>query len=367
MKPPCSRPCKAAAAALLVVVLGAANPLGVTAAEIPLGVTAAADTPPDGDTLDAVVVTGERSGPGLWRVTRGSAEVWILGTVAPLPRDITWRSRELEDVLTRANRVLVSKHLEVGIVRILWLLLTQRDVLMLPGGARLKNVLPPDLYARFAAQRANYTNDAQKWERYRPIIAMGFLQEDALHRVGLSNRLDLAGEVRALARKHGVPVEEITVAGIKDLLDALKTVPPATEDKCVAGALATVESGLPRLVERARAWATGDVERIAALPYSSEVDECRTALTADSTAADLVNRIRRTWLRTIDQSLDAGGVTVAVVNMDLLLEPGGLLDLLRAQGCQIDAPGAPPPAAALRPRPAAALSPRRIESISAGP
>ncbi len=32
------------------------------------------------------------------------------------------------------------------------------------------------------------------------------------------------------------------------------------------------------------------------------------------------------------------GVTLAVVNMDLLLEPGGLLDELRAQGYQVDAP-----------------------------
>jgi hypothetical protein len=31
-------------------------------------------------------------------------------------------------------------------------------------------------------------------------------------------------------------------------------------------------------------------------------------------------------------------VTVAVVNIDMLLEPGGLLDELRAKGYQIDAP-----------------------------
>jgi len=343
--------CRVLAGSLALALLQASAPNAVTAA--------AGDPPSSGETLDEVVVTGERSGPGLWHVSRGQGQVWILGTVAPLPKDIIWRSSELEGVLAHADRVLVSKHLEVGIVRILWLLLTQRGVLMLPAGQRLQEVLPPDLYARFAAQRARYTNDAQKWEHYRPIVAMGFLQEDALHRVGLSNRLDLGGEVRALARKHDVRVDEITVAGIKDLLDTLKTVPPQTEDKCVAGALSTIESGLPRLVDRARAWATGDVERIERLPFSSEVDECRTALSADSTAADLVDRIRRTWLDSIDRSLERGGVTVAVVNMDLLLEPGGLLDLLRAQGCRVEAPGAPAPDAS--------DSPRRIESISAGP
>jgi hypothetical protein len=36
--------------------------------------------------------------------------------------------------------------------------------------------------------------------------------------------------------------------------------------------------------------------------------------------------------------LQNDGVTVAVVNIDMLLEPGGLLDELRAKGYQIEAP-----------------------------
>jgi hypothetical protein len=36
--------------------------------------------------------------------------------------------------------------------------------------------------------------------------------------------------------------------------------------------------------------------------------------------------------------LQNGGVTVAVVNIDMLLEPGGLLDELRAKGYEVDAP-----------------------------
>jgi hypothetical protein len=55
-------------------------------------------------------------------------------------------------------------------------------------------------------------------------------------------------------------------------------------------------------------------------------------------AADLIARMRRTWLAAIDESLQRGGQTLAVVNMDMLLEPGGLLDELRAKGYEVDAP-----------------------------
>ena len=288
--------------------------------------------------LDEVVVHGERTGPGMWHVHRGNAQLWILGSMSPLPKGITWRSMQVEQVLQGTNQVLVQKPFEIGIARILWLLLTERGVLMVRGGKGLKDVLPADLHARFAAQRAKYTDDPDKWERFRPLIAAAFLQQAAFHRVGLSTRLDLGAAVRALAKTHGVRVEEIKIAGVGDVMDALKTLPPAAENVCVAASLATIEGDLPRLIDRAQAWASGDLERIDKLREPAEVDACRAALDTGVGAADLIARMRRTWLGTIEKYLQSGGATLAVINMDLLLEPGGLLDEIRAKGYQVDAP-----------------------------
>jgi uncharacterized protein YbaP (TraB family) len=294
-----------------------------------------ADTPP---VLEDVVVTGERPGPGMWRVHRGAAQVWILGSMSPLPKGITWRSKQVEQVLDGTNQVLVQKPFELGIVRILWLLITERSAFMVRGGKRLKDVLPADLHERFAAQRAKYTSDADKWERFRPLIAAAFLQQAAFHQAGLSTRLDLGAAVRKLANQRKVPVEEIKIAGVGDVMDALKTLPPATENTCVAASLATIERDLPRLLERAQAWAGGNIERIGKLREPEEVDACRAALDTGVGAADLIARMRRTWFTTIEKYLQTGGVTVAVMNFDMLLEPGGILDELRAKGYEIDAP-----------------------------
>jgi len=288
--------------------------------------------------MDEVVVTGERTGPGMWHVHRGAAQVWILGSMSPLPKGITWRSAQVEQVLGDAQQVLVQKPFDIGIARILWLLITEHSVLMVRGGKRLKDVMPAELHTRFAVQRAKYTDDAEKWERFRPLIAAAFLQQAAFHQVGLSTRLDLGAAVRALAKKHHVPVEEIKIAGVSDVVDALKTLPPATENTCVAAALVTVERDLPRLLDRAQAWASGNVERIAKLREPAEVDACRASLDTGIGAADLIARMRRTWLGAIEGNLQKGGVTMAVVNMDMLLEPGGLLDELRAAGYDVDSP-----------------------------
>ncbi|MDB6098267.1 MAG: gumN, partial [Gammaproteobacteria bacterium] len=127
--------------------------------------------------LDEIVVTAERAGPGMWHVHRGDANVWILGSISPLPRDITWRSNQVENVLERTSQVLVQKPIEISIPRVLWMLIADRKFLMVGGGKRLKDVLPPELYARFDAQRSKLEEPSDKWERYRPIIAAAFLQQ----------------------------------------------------------------------------------------------------------------------------------------------------------------------------------------------
>ncbi|MDP9087675.1 MAG: TraB/GumN family protein [Pseudomonadota bacterium] len=288
--------------------------------------------------LDEIIVTAERAGPGMWHVHRGDANVWILGSVSPLPRDITWRSKQVENVLEITSQVLVQKPIEMSIPRILWTLIADRKFLMVGGGKRLKDVLPPDLYARFAAQRSKLDEPSDKWERYRPIIAAAFLQQAAFRPVNLSMRLDLGAALRNLAKKHGVRVEEIKVAGASDMLEALKTMPAATERTCVEASLTTLESGLPRLVERAQAWAEGNVERIAKLAQLKEVDACRSALDAGKGAADVISHIRQTWLENIEKYLQSAGTTIAVINLDMLLERGGLLDELRRDGFEIESP-----------------------------
>jgi hypothetical protein len=117
-----------------------------------------------------------------------------------------------------------------------------------------------------------------------------------------------------------VRIEEVKIAGVNDVLEALKTMPPATENACVEASLVTVESDLPRLLDRAKAWAGGNIERIQQLPEPAEVDACRAALDAGPGPADLIARMRATWLAAFEKYLQGRGSTIAVV-IPMLLEP----------------------------------------------
>jgi uncharacterized protein YbaP (TraB family) len=286
---------------------------------------------------DEIIVNAMRMGPRLWHVQQGGAQLWILGTVSPLPIGVTWRAGEVERLLGSASVVLAAKPLEISLPRVLWILIAQRDLVMIKGGAKLRDVLPPDLYARFAVQRAKYAGRSDKWERYRPIIAAALLEDAALQKNGLSARLDVSLAVRRLARKHHVRVDEVKIPGAPDLLDALKNVAPEAESRCVASIVGTVESGLPLLAQRADAWSSGDLERMQSLPESTEAS-CGASLSADAGAAGVLAQIHRRWLAALEAQLHGTATSVAVLDVDLLLGPGGLLEALRAEGFAVDAP-----------------------------
>jgi hypothetical protein len=55
----------------------------------------AAEAAGPADPMPEVLISGERPGPGMWHVSSGNHTLWILATLVPLPRQMTWRSHEV--------------------------------------------------------------------------------------------------------------------------------------------------------------------------------------------------------------------------------------------------------------------------------
>jgi hypothetical protein len=67
----------------------------------------------DIDEMNTIVVSGEQPGPGLWKVSRGDHVLWVLGTLAPLPKGMNWKAKEVVEVIATAQEVLGTP--QVGI------------------------------------------------------------------------------------------------------------------------------------------------------------------------------------------------------------------------------------------------------------
>jgi uncharacterized protein YbaP (TraB family) len=302
--------------------------------------------------LPTVVVTGEQPGPGLWKVTSGDHVLWILGTLSPLPKDMHWQSKDIEQTIASSQAVLdpprVKMDADVGFFGKLALLPALVGVRDNPDHRTLSDVLPPDLYARWTELKTKYfgAGRARNLETWRPIFAAIELWNQAIRKAGLT-RSDIAGDVVRNAAKQAKlePIAPAYTVKVEDPRAAVKEFKKGSMDDldCFRKTLDRIDSDIDAMAVRANAWATGDVDALRRLPDTDQREACIEAVANSDLAkergiSDLPDRVENAWLDAASASLAKNAVTFARLPIMDLLAPDGYVTKLKARGYNVEAP-----------------------------
>jgi len=297
--------------------------------------------------LDEVLVTGERPGPGMWRVSKGGHDLWILATLQPLPKNMTWRSQVVDQRIASSQVVLSPPWVDadIGFFRGLTLIPSLLRARKSPDGRTLEQLLPHDLYIRWLALRVKYLG-ADDDEHKRPMLAALDLYLHALDRSGLTSNEMVWDSIEKTARKDHVPLQSVVlklkVDDAKGAVHDLSKIPPAAEIACFTKTIERLETDLQPMRQRANFWSLGDIEGLRSLPYPDEEVACLDAFLAVPQFRDQYERARTQisdlWLGAADAALDRNGSSFAVLPMTVLLKEDGILDRLRAKGYAVQEP-----------------------------
>jgi uncharacterized protein YbaP (TraB family) len=306
--------------------------------------TSAAFAAVDESAPDEVVVEGKHEGPRMWRISREDHVMWILGTISPLPRKMTWQSDAVETVLHETQEVLPAwPSIGVGYnpFTAVRLYFTWRKIQKSPDHTKLHDELPPELYARFSALRARYAPRDNELEELRPMLAGGRLLEDAFDSSGLSIRNEVQKTVLKLASKQNVKIHQ-TRMKVEDPVNVLKDLgktPRESEIACLAAIVSRLETDLGPMQARARAWALGDVNTLRSLPHSvDDRNACLAAVSRSPRVRDLAMRAQDDWMIEAEDALKRNKSTLAIQSMDRLLGDQGILATLKGKGYTVEGP-----------------------------
>lgn len=300
--------------------------------------------------LETVLVSGEQPGPGLWRVSKDDHELWILGTLSPLPRRMRWQSDKVERLVAGAQEILdvpkASLRADVGFFGALGMIGPALRARNNPEGEKLSDVLSPDLYRRWSAQKRKYLGRNRAVEKRRPILAARELYEQALADNDLSERDRVWPVLKKAAKRHKVNITtlelEIEIEQPKRTLKEFSRV-GLDDTQCLELTLERLETDLENMKTRANAWATGGLSTLAELPHPDQDRACTEALLESVIAerqglSDLPERLRDLWLEAAESTLTNNRTSLAVLPIRVLLRPGGPLDTLRERGYTVQAP-----------------------------
>ena len=311
--------------------------------------------------LEEILVTGEFPGPGMWKVTRADDPanhvLWIVGDPPPLPVRMKWKSKDVEAVALSAQEILRDSSItmeadeKIGFFRGMILLPAMLEARRNPEDAKLENLLPADLYARWRVQKKLYLGRASGVESWRPLFAAYKLRKAAFEELRLREAGAVWDVIGKLAERHKIKVNSPSLPftfkrnEVRAKLKEFSRESLADVD-CFATTLQLTEALADRDTQnaRARAWATGDQEALAQLPaLPSPYLSCGMAVINSQVArevipADVREQVFALWIGAAEKSLTENQVTFAIVPFVKLTRADGYLAALREKGYRVEAP-----------------------------
>ncbi|MEM9706355.1 MAG: hypothetical protein AAF850_09805 [Pseudomonadota bacterium] len=372
---------------LIILLLGALPLVSIIGPQ-----QAFAQSEQDAGPTDEIVVFGAREGPRFWRVKSGDGEAFVLPTTRFTPEDFEWSDRQLKFLLEETTLLIAPTQAEASagararmVGAALRTITINRGRLFMPKGVTLADRVGADLAGAFALSSARVEararakraarrdkssaegNEVDRQEtpepaedaiakaienadpsRFHPIFQSGGLIGDAVDAAGLESFEDSAEKhIRKLARKAKVETKpvaafQLAFADMRSFLQSAQDFSEDTNRACIQASIDFAEDGIVEAATRARDWARGNVESLIASADETTFDGCALAISnelgglqtlggANLAAVDLVSP----WMVAIEDALDGGGVTLALVPFEVFLKTGGVRERLIARGSEV--------------------------------
>ncbi len=300
-----------------------------------------APPPPDADsgipaTVDQnwaagqITVTGHFPGPALWRVRKGTSEVYIVGGLPVMVKRFDWDRGRIGRILDKANVLLVAPKAKGGPISFATWEMSKGS-----GPFRtLWSLLPADVASRFRNLAVLNGVDPDKYAHDTPVYAAMRLRDDIYEKRGLSTN-DPEKMLIFMARDRKTPMQPVTRYSAASALGKLNGMSKPERTACVTATLDEIQFATGHAATATQAWAVADLGKAQANSPPSAMLAC---LEGSGSTQSLVDKAVDDTVAAVDDALARPGKSVAVFPLTVLLQPNGALDRLRAQGADITVP-----------------------------
>ncbi|MBC7574127.1 MAG: TraB/GumN family protein [Herminiimonas sp.] len=278
--------------------------------------------------------------------------LWIFGTYSPLPVKMVWRSQQVETVLAQSQEFLGAPGVSIGVgwaqaFNLVTALPFAIGIKNNPDGARLQDVVPADVYARWTVLKQKYIGDDTGIETERPIFAAPVLFQKALAHARLGGDGDVIATITQISKKNKLAYTPTAISlpldNPRGVLHEFKK-SQLDDLACFTKTIDRLEVDLDAMRTRANAWSIGDVELMRKLSYPDQESACNSAVFNSPAmkslpgTATLEQRMRDSWLAAAEKALGKNQSTFAILPVSQILNPDGMIAALQAKGYVVEQP-----------------------------
>jgi len=304
-----------AAAAIAVIAFASAAP--------------AQDKAEDRAQVNDIVVTGRRSGVPLWTVRSEQTTLVLVGTIEGVTKTTYWDPTALTDALRKADRVVFpqSHAFTASPFSLIGWLAKWNAMGSLPKGQTLATIAGPEAMRRLAALKARGAVRGDYATRH-PLHLANDLKERVSDDIDFGR--SATDYVRRAVKQYKLTLVPTERSKAKPLVKDLFASTPEEHLPCLTASIALAEAGPAAVQARSDAWAARRVPEVIASPADKVNAHCWPTAEIVEPGAELAAEMKK--------MLAEPQVTVAVLTLRSLAEPGGVLDELEAAGFDIQGP-----------------------------
>jgi uncharacterized protein YbaP (TraB family) len=284
---------------------------------IPIGVLAVVLT------ASSHVETADRN--FLWKATKGSSSLFLVGSVHLLTKDYY----PLDPALDAAYKdaALLVEEIDLGEMMATENQMQMLMTGMLPSGQTLDTVLAPATLKAVTARLEVLGMPVEPLKRFKPWLLALTLLGIEWQKAGFEAELGLDRHFYDRARADNKPVQGLETIGFQ--ISRFDEMPMEEQDRLLAETLKEMDTQKSSVMALANAWKAGDaatVEKIVLQDLKSEPRLYQRML---------VDR-NRDWLPKLEALAARGTRAFVVVGAAHLIGPDGLLEMLKAKGYAIE-------------------------------
>lgn len=336
------------------------------------------DAQPEGELieLETVVIVGGFATPKLWKVSKDDHVMWVLGSMS-VPAGVKWRSEQLDARVAESQLVLYpgwsTANPDIGVFKaigLLTLLPSAFKAAKNPDGKTLKDVLPPETYARWRVLKTQYAERDNDLEKWRPSIALAMLEDKIGERLAPKQPRQsrpppprsmgpaLRPLVDKAAKQHKVKVRtmpnverKVKIGSVREMLKSVRDL-DVVDVKCVAQYLDYLERKIEYTKQKASGTAQGDAPPrgascneadllIAKLRNGDIRDSGGILKLIDELALQLKlarEQLDAEWMTAAQAALAKNRSTFAMLSMNNVKSPTGYLAKLKELGYTVEEP-----------------------------
>lgn len=279
--------------------------------------------------VEEIVVTGRKSGVPMWTVRGEQTTLVLVGTIEGVSKTTYWDPAALTEALRKADRVVFpqSHVFTANLFSAIGWIAKWNAMGSLPKGQSLSAIASPEAMRRLAALRAKSAVRGD-YDRRHPLHLGRDLRERATGDIKFGRGAD--DHVRRAIKEYKLTLVPIEKSKAKPLVKDLFASTPQEHLPCLDASIAMAEAGPAAVQARSDAWAARRVPDVLASPVDKFEAVCWPTAEIIEPGSELIGEMK--------QLLAEPQVTMAVLTLRSLAEPGGVLDGLAAAGFDIQGP-----------------------------